>query len=554
MAGRIARWLLALGCLATLPLQAATRAWLDRDRIAFGETATLNIEVAPAPSDPTAGPDYGPLLGEFDVSGQTMRRQVAVINGRSQSQLLHAVALRPLRSGVIGIPSLAVGGSTTSPLTLTVVPADAAVAQAGQGVFIITETDDRTPYVQQAVGLTVRLHYSVPLISGQLDLDAPEGTSLQRIGEDMQTSRDIGGRRYTVVERRYLLIPERSGGLTVPGPRFSGRGAGGWIEEMLGGNGRELQAVGAPRRLQVRPIPANAPQPWLPLRDLRLRYLSVPSSARAGEASSMAIEAIADGATAAQMPELQLPNIAGVQVFPEPVQTEERFVDGRPRVVLSRRFSLVPMQPGRLSLPGARMDWWDVRSSRARQATLPAITLEVAPGAGAFAGAADASNAAQPVPRRSLRGFLLRAGAAWPLLALAFAAACLLTLAWALRRRAVRSVPRPRDAVDVALPPGGTRSLRRALDAGDPGDILDALAAMAPPQAANTGNPAELMRRLENAGQRDAVAALERARWGDGDPVAARALARESFAHGPRWRDAGAQDPATRLLPPLYPR
>ncbi|HXH00991.1 MAG TPA: protein BatD, partial [Xanthomonadaceae bacterium] len=177
-------------------------------------------------------------------------------------------------------------------------------------------------------------------------------------------------------------------------------------------------------------------------------------------------------------------------------------------------------------------------------------TLDVAPGVGAFATAPDAP-AATPLPERySLGRLQLGGGSPWPMLALLFGTAWLLTLAWALRRGLV--APRPPGPVQITAPAvASQQSLRRVLDGGDLGEVLDALAAMARPPAADT---AELLQRLQDARQREAVLALQRARWGGGDPVAARSLAREAFARGPHWRDTGSQDPATLLLPPLYPR
>ncbi|MDQ3618178.1 MAG: BatD family protein, partial [Pseudomonadota bacterium] len=356
----------------------AIRAWLDRDRVGFGETVTLNIETTSVVS---AAPDYSPLQGEFSLSGNTSRRQYEQVNGRSVSRTLYAVALKPLREGVLTIPAITVGNELTSPLSLVVTPGTTRrPARAGDDVFIESEADDQDPYVQQAVGWVVRLYSAVPLISGQIDQPAPEGASFQRIGDDAQYTRSIDGRRYNVVERRYQLIPERSGTLTIPAASFEGRGTGGFFDDFFGGRGGALQAQAAPRFLQVRPAPANAPQPWLPLHGLQLRYQTTPQDLRAGSAATLTIEATADGATAAQMPELQLPSIEGVQVFAEPVQADETFVSGRPRVKLTRKFSLVPGRSGEVNLAGLRLDWWDVRAGSARTARLPPLSWQVAAG------------------------------------------------------------------------------------------------------------------------------------------------------------------------------
>ena len=527
---------------------AQTRAWLDRDRIALGETATLNVETDQPGVD---APDYSPLLADFVLSGNSSSQQYENINGVGRSRTLYAVALQPRRDGVIGIPGLRIGGRRTQPLTLTVAPSAAAPAHAGDAVFIEAEADAQEPYVQQAVGYTVRLYYAAPLLSGQLDQDAPEGASLQRVGDDVQYTRELSGHRYTVVERHYLLLPERSGTLTIPAARFQGRGAGGFFDDLFGDGQRELRASGVPRFLHVRAIPANAPQPWLPLRALSLRYLSTPQQARAGEAVTVTVEASADGANAAQMPELQL-QVAGAQVFADPMQADETFRDGRPQVRIARRFSLVPAQAGELRINGPRLAWWDVRAGMTRSTSLPDVSVQVAPGVNGFGVGPPATANASPADETGWIRVPGVQGAVqpWALAAAAFALLWLVTFMWGLHRRP--QAPSRADA-SLTVPPhpqsGNGADLRRALDNGDLADVSDALCAMATPPVDDVD---ALRSRLADPAQLAALESLLRARWGGGDGVAARAQLRMAFKQGPRWRtvETVAEEP----LPPLYPR
>ena len=91
--------------------------------------------------------------------------------------------------------------------------------------------------------------------------------------------------------------------------------------------------------------------------------------------------------------------------------------------------------------------------------------------------------------------------------------------------------------------------LKRALDTGDLGSVVDTLRAMAVPPAADVDM---LLQRLDDPAQREAVEAIERARWAGGDGVQARAAARSAFASGPRWRSADVAR-TEEPLPPLYP-
>lgn len=543
-------WLLAwLACVASV--QAQTRAWLDRDRIGEGDVVTLNIETDQA----GAAPDYAPLQADFSLGGRTSGRQTRMVNGSISNTALFGVVLTPRRSGVLQVPALRVGTVRTRPLQLVVDPAP--VASGGDALaFVETEVDDPQPYVQQSVGVVVRLYFATQLASGELDLATPASASLQRVGQDRTSAREVGGRRYNVVERRFLLIPERSGPLRLEGARFSGRGAGGLFDDFLGRGGGTLSARSPDQTLQVRAVPDAAPQPWLPLKDLRLRYTAAPQSARVGEALTLEVEATAVGATRAQFPDLPLPAAGdAAQVFAEPAQYDESFDGAGPRLKLTRRYSIVPQRPGTLVLPGIGLRWWDVGAAEARTATLPELSLAVAPGSAVPAPMPAASAASAAAPATQVDRAIALPGAGhlpqrlWPLLAAGFALLWLATLVWALTRRPSAS---PRAASVAEAAPGmATHSLadlRRALDSGDLDDVEQALRGMARPPVADLD---ALAARLGSAVQREALEALRRARWAGGSGPVARAALRAAFANGPEWRGQ-AREPAAPL-PPLYP-
>ena len=518
---------------------AATRAWLDRDRIEVGETTTLNIETDQAGA---RMPDFDALLPDFVLSAHSSSRGTDQVNGQLRERVLFAVALKPRREGLVTVPALRVGTESTGPLQLTVTPASTAPARAGEPVFIEGEADSQSPYVQQSVGYTLRLYYATPLVSGQLDQPEPDGAAIQRIGSDLQYTRELGGQRYTVVERRFLIVPERSGTLTIPGARFEGTGVGGYFDDLFGSGRRALQANGPPRILDVRPLPDGAPQPWLPLHGLELRYVATPQQARAGEAATIDVELVADGAAASQLPELVLPPVEGAQVFPEPAQVDESFERGRLRTKVTRRFSLVPVGEGRLHVPGPRMTWWDVRAGVVRTASLPALELEVAAGSAAPAAL---------MPEDAARPAAVRSPGAWPWVALGFALLWLATLAWALRRMRPGDAPAAQRQPLPAEPATSPRALQRVLATGDPSEVEQALCALATPPATSLE---ALSQRIADPRQRDALLRLQQARWADGDIAEARRALREAFAQGPAWSGGAAPAvPAQTLLPPLYP-
>ncbi|CAE6810821.1 BatD family protein [Xanthomonas arboricola] len=556
--------------LTCAPVGAVTRAWLDRDSANAGDVVMLNIETDQRGVDP----DYTPLRNDFALGAKSANQQMQVTNGSVTVRALFGVVLTPRKSGELIVPAIRVGNERTEPLRLQVgasasaagssAPGAAAAAQGNEDAFVQTQVDDPQPYVQQSVGVVVRLYFATQLASGELDLEAPDGASLQRIGDDVSSVKVLNNRQYNVVERRYLLVPERSGRLVLPSARFNGRSVGGFFDDYFGRGNGELSARSASIPLQVRAQPANAPQPWLPLRSLQLRYTTTPQRATAGEAAQLVVEASARGATQAQFPELPTPSVPDAQVFAEPPQYEERFVDGSPQLRLTRRYLIVPNRAGPLVVPGLQVAWWDVGAAAAKTAALPDLTLDVAAGSGAFAAPAPAPTpAASPSPDNAAptaaAGTLsLQQAAAtqrpwgWIAAAIGFALLWIATLVWALLRRRGGSHGAPVINASDAAAPGrrvthGVAELRRALDTGGMDDVAAVLCGMA-----GVADIDSVLAALSDPAQRAAVAQMQRARWGgDGDVTSARSALREAFAKGPRWRHATAAEP--EVLAPLYP-
>lgn len=437
-------------------------------------------------------------------------------------------------------------------------PGEAGMAPPVRGnatAFLEMEVDDRDPYVQQSVGVVVRLYYASQLLSGELGLDAPDGASMQRVGQDRSLVREINGRRYNLVERRYLLIPERSGPLLLPGAHFEGRAAGGFFDEMFGGGNGRLRATAPDQPLQVQPQPAAAPQPWLPLHDLRLRYTAAPTRARAGEAVTVVVEAVAEGATRAQFPELpEIDAGADAQVFAEPAQYDESFNGSTPQLKLTRRYAIVPRQPGTLVVPGLRMPWWDVRNAQAQTATLPDLTLNVGQGSSApgMPPPQDTREALPDGETGTVSPALPAAEPArpwgWIAAAGGFALLWLLTLAWAWRRRRPQPLAGPAEPALAARRSPTLAHLRHQLDTGSLDDVVATLARMGGLRGLD-----DVLAALADADQRQALQAMQVARWSrnGGGVAAARQALRRAFHDGPHWRQVASTDQTG--LAPLYP-
>ena len=383
---------------------ADVRAWLDRNTMQLGETVTLNVEVGNASND--AKPDFSALESDFNLSGTQSSSSFNIVNGQSSSKLLWAVALEPKHAGTLTIPALSVAGQNTQPLTLTVQAASVASGKAGDDVYIETTMEPRSPYVQQQVSMTVKLYFAVNLIDGSLDDPQAPGLIVRKVGgQDSNFAADVGGRRYRVLERRYIVQAEKSGSVALPPIVFRGHAMDRNDANSFFSRGHNVSAHSDPITLDVRPRPANSgTDAWLPARSVTLTAdgIDANTTARVGEPLTLTVRLQANGLGFEQLPELTLPKIDGADIYPDKASTQNKDSGELTTGERERKFAIVPKRAGPLVIPSISIGWWDTAHDRPETATVPEVELTVQPAAGGSAPQAPQSmpsaTVASPAP------------------------------------------------------------------------------------------------------------------------------------------------------------
>ena len=397
-----------LACGASLSAQAAITASLDRNQIASGETVRLLLQ---HDGSTDSQPDLGPLKRDFDVLGSSSGSSVQIINGHMSSQAQVNIELAPSHDGKIPIPPLQWDGQQSPALELTVggtsgagpqgaeVPADASPA------FLTATLDQKQPYVQAAVVLTVRLYAGEPLYQASLDLPASSGVLVKQLGKDSQTSESRNGRSYQVVERKYLLFPQRSGKLSLEGPVLDAQVPDTGSDDPFFGSvfghlplagmmnaTRPLHLHAKPIELNVLPRPASATGAnWLPAQKVTLAETWRPDVAtmHVGEPLTRHLHIAALGLTGAQLPDLgalmSVPD--GIKAYPDQSRVEDNPQGDTVFGSRDQDVALIASRPGHYALPALRLYWWDTAHNAQREVVLPARNLDILPAAGA-AGAA----------------------------------------------------------------------------------------------------------------------------------------------------------------------
>src|SRR6185312_6003291 len=161
--------------------------------------------------------------------GTNTSSQVQIANGKVSSATEMEIALAPKRSGQLTIPPITWDSDTSPALTLNVTgnggsitKSDGSTTTAPSKVFVETEVDSKSPYVQAAVHVTVRVYAGVPLSHADLEFEDTDAALVRQVGTDGVSNVEKNGMAYQVVTRQYLLFPQHSGQVSIPGPTLSG--------------------------------------------------------------------------------------------------------------------------------------------------------------------------------------------------------------------------------------------------------------------------------------------------------------------------------------------
>jgi len=412
MKRRLLSIFLCIAAAATLPANAALRAWVDNPDVAPGDSVRLTLA---HDGQTNTRPDLSPLKQDFDILGSSTSSNLQIINGQVSSTTQLELSLAPKHNGQLTIPSLSWGSDRSTPLTVNVSSSggsanssgtNGATATApGNKVFMETEADPKSPYVQASVHVTVRVYAGVPLSHGDLEFADTNEAIVRQVGSDAISNIERNGQPYQVITRHYVIFPQHSGKVAIPGPTLSGeipdrsRGLGGLPDPFSGllGNSPFSGMFGTRKAvrlhadaivLDVKPRPSSAgANYWLPARNLSLQAHWNPSQLQThvGDPVTLDLKLQAEGLTAAQLPDLSTLLSLPPQLKAYPDQPKLKDDPQGSDLIGTREQSiaLIADEPGQFTLPELRLSWWDTQTNQAREAILPAQTLTVQPAPGA---------------------------------------------------------------------------------------------------------------------------------------------------------------------------
>lgn len=462
--------------------------------VAVGEPFVLSIVVDGAQNVPV--PSVAADGFRADYMGPAT--EVQLVNGRMSAKVTHRYRMIADGEGQFTLGPFVVGYEDqryeTKPIAMKVRPAGsraqapAAAPGGGDALRLVVQPARERVYVGERVEVVLTLYVGEVRVR---DLKYPviraDGVTVEKFGDADQGSEVVNGRRYTTVRLPTHLTPVRAGDIDLQATwsvtMLTGRRLDSFFDQVLPGQGREVEVRADPVRLSVLPLPEAGRPPGFAgaVGSYQFDLTAKPTTLDAGDPITLRMEMAGTGNLAGLSP----PPVATGDAFrrydPQPVKGE----DNDQRRVFEQ--VIIPNSADVREIPAVSFSFFDPAAGAYQTITRGPIPLEVHAAAPGRAAVLDAGEPLAPTPAAAaplgrdivyikdvagsfapragadVRGWLLAVLLTPPLL---FGAA----LFWAQRRERLAADPR------LGRFRGAGAAAQRALAAARGGGGIDAVA------------------------------------------------------------------------------
>jgi oxygen tolerance protein BatD len=328
-------------------------------------------------------PDFSPLNKSFTILNSGRRSNTQIINGEIKSSQQWVLTVIPKKAGIIGIPSIRFGNEISKPRTIKVVAnASATKGNATDDIFIEVEVNTKSPYVQAQVIYTAKLYRSVQTNNASLSEPEISGGQavINKLDEDNSFETRIKGKRYIVIERKYVIFPQSSGALTIEPLIFQGQtGSGSFFGfDPFGPQPKSIVKRSESIKLDVKPIPESfTGDTWLPASQLNIheQWSVDPAKLQQGEATTRTLILTAHGLVASNLPETKSNLPDKLKLYPDQPEFVETKDENGSIGIRHDKMAIIPIEAGDYVLPVIKIAWWNTDTDKMEFAELPERTI-----------------------------------------------------------------------------------------------------------------------------------------------------------------------------------
>ncbi|WP_375748726.1 BatD family protein [Vibrio sp. HN007] len=438
--------MLALSLTLFSQLTHAATATVSSNKLAKSEVFQLKI-VASENLD-AEDVDFSVLEEDFFIGKPRFGFYTNITNGKKTVKSEWALALAPLRAGILTIPSFKVGNSLTQPISITVTVDPAATTQEDL-VEVQVQLDKKELYPGELNTLDTRIILKAdsrqiqsanilpPSVQGA-DTDA---FSMEPIGEQKQYQAALDGMEVIVVDQSYKLTANHSGKFVINGPAFKGAILD---SSRRSGGSRVIPINTKPELLVVTVLdkPKSYQGNWLPSSALTLTQKWLDESGNeidvdsvnltVGSPITRQIELRAKGISSEQLPNLKVNYPGSIRVYEDSPQITQE--DGT--AILKLNQVLIARSAGDIDLPDVALSWWNTTEKKEARSKISGIQLVVEQGEDANVSVTPAvPHTKLPEPQVITETKIVKDTGYWPYVTALFALLWLVTFILYIRAR-----------------------------------------------------------------------------------------------------------------------
>jgi hypothetical protein len=379
------KFLLGFLCCFLATTAFAVEVRVDKANLAADEILTLVIS---SKDHINIAPDLSPLRRDFDVVGTSQSSQFNIINGTTQMETEWQITLLPKHPGEIVLPSIQVGSERTAPRLIHVT-----AARGGASNLINTQKNDlfmevsvvpKEAYIQEQFVYTLKLFYNRTIENPYLIGPDLTDAKISQTGQDILYTTSKNGRYYRVLERTYLITPKNVGNFKIGSPILKGyvdQSGNSFSAYGLASNTLQpIKIIGPAIEIKIKPKPLGFKGQWLPAKKLTLSdSWKTNTPVREGEPTTRIIEIQVEGATGEQIPALAVHSGPNLHIYPQQPKRETKTNGNIQFGKMIQKLVYIPTASGQVEIPTIKMHWWNSETKKEQVAIIPHKIIKVLP-------------------------------------------------------------------------------------------------------------------------------------------------------------------------------
>jgi len=393
--------LLTLFCLIAFTANAADiQVKVDRTQIELNETFTLIFESNEEPDDE---PDFSPLEKDFQILNTGTSSNISIINGKYTRSKKWNLSLIARHKGTITIPPINFGRDSSPSYQITIKQPQKSTGKQGEAFISELLSSSDSAYPQQQIIITQRLLSSSNIRAYEFSPLKTSGieVTIETLGDAKQYQTKQGNTPYLVLEQSYAIYPQSPGKLeiepSVASAQISLQGSRNNRSpfDPFRSNTKTVRRLSDGKIISIKPVPDSfKAKHWLVAKEVQLvEEFPETQSLKTGEPITRTLLLVADGQTAAQLPEFVASEIKGLKQYPDKPLLKNNMNEDGITGVQQLKIALIPSSAGSYTLPAISVPWWNTQKNKMEIAKIKSRTFKVS--------STTASNLVTPEPANS---------------------------------------------------------------------------------------------------------------------------------------------------------